>query len=73
MLKMFPRQCLFLFRQGAHVNRVDVLCESIISLKLAKERWGVDVDSETWGLIFFFRDMIELSVPVFVFVLNLRR
>ena len=29
MLKMFPRQCLFLFRQGAHVNRVGVLCESI--------------------------------------------
>jgi hypothetical protein len=62
-LKMFPRQCLFLFRQGRRINRVGVLSESIVSLELAEELWGMDVDGETWGSIFFFREMIELSIP----------
>lgn len=61
--KMFPRQCLFLFRQGGQINRVGVLSESIVSLELAEKLWGMDGDGETWGLIFFFREMIELSIP----------
>jgi hypothetical protein len=62
-LKMFPRKCLFLFRQGNYVNKIGVLDESIVDLKLAEHLWGTDKGGETWGLVFFFSKILNVSVP----------
>lgn len=62
-LKMFSRKCLFLFRQDNYINKIGVLNESIVDLDLAVQLWGKDKDGETWGLIFFFSTILEVSMP----------
>ncbi|SCX77000.1 hypothetical protein [Nitrosospira sp. Nsp13] len=62
--KMDWRQCVFLFRQGAIVNEAGVLIVIEVNEELAHHLWGQDSDGETWGIIFFFKELKSgLSIP----------
>lgn len=62
-VKMLPRRCLVLFRRGKSVYKCGVITEFMVNLELAEYLWGTDADGETWGLIYFLKDVKELSVP----------
>jgi hypothetical protein len=61
--KMNSRRCLVLFRRGTSIYKTGVIIESIESLPLAEKLWGVDRDGQTWGLIYFLKDIRDVSVP----------
>lgn len=61
-VKMLPRRCLVLFRQGASVYKCGVITEFMVNPELAADLWGTDADGETWGLIYFLKDVKKLSV-----------
>ena len=63
VVKMLPRRCLVLFRRGNVVYKCGVITEFMVSPELAEHLWGYDTDGETWGLIYFLKDVKDISVP----------
>jgi hypothetical protein len=61
-VKMLPRRCLVLFRRGASVYKCGVITEFMVNPELAAYLWGTDADGVTWGLIYFLKDVKELSI-----------
>ena len=62
-VKMLPRRCLVLFRRGSRVYKCGVIIEFAVNIDLAKYLWGFDTDGETWGLVYFLKNVKDLSVP----------
>jgi hypothetical protein len=62
-VKMLPRRCLVLFRRGNSVYKCGVITEFLVSIELAEYLWGNDIDGETWALVYFLKDVKDLSIP----------
>lgn len=62
-VKMLPRRCLVLFRRGATVYKCGVIIESVVNVKLAEHLWGFDTDGQTWGLVYFLKNVHDVSIP----------
>ena len=61
--KMHPGRCLVLFRRGGMVYKCGKIIELAGNIDLAEYLWGRDTDGETWPLIYFFKDIKDLSIP----------
>lgn len=62
--KMTPGQSLVLFRRGQKVFRMGIINDLEVNLGLASKLWGEDQDNQTWGIVYFLRQMREISVDV---------
>jgi hypothetical protein len=62
-IKMLPPRCLVLFRRGSVVYKCAVVTEIMVSLALAEYLWGTDTDGETWALVYFLKEVRNLSIP----------
>ena len=64
--KMLPRQTLVLFRRGQKIYRCAVIRDLFVKPVLAERIWGVDVDGETWSIIFLMPKTQEISLTASV-------
>lgn len=61
--KMLPRQCLVLFRRELSVYKFGVVSEWVVNPELAEFLWGIDADGETWGLVYFMKNVKNIAIP----------
>ncbi|HYW91593.1 MAG TPA: hypothetical protein VFA95_03880 [Gammaproteobacteria bacterium] len=60
--KVLEKRCLVLFRRGPTVYKCGVFVHWTINVPLAAYLWGFDSDNETWGWIWFFKRIWDLSL-----------
>lgn len=57
------RQSLVLFRRSRSVYKCGIVLQWVYNLELAEHLWGFDNDHQTWSLVFFLKEVKDLSVP----------
>jgi hypothetical protein len=57
------RQSLVLFRRNTMVYRCSVIFRWVFNPPLGEYLWGLDSDNQTWSLVYFMKDMKNLSIP----------
>ncbi len=57
------RQSLVLFRRNKAVYKCGVILSWIFNPALAEHLWGFDSDNKTWSLVYFMKDVKDLSIP----------
>lgn len=56
------RQSLVLFRRNTAVYKCGVILRWVFNPALAEHLWGFDNDNETWGLVYFMKDVKDISI-----------
>lgn len=57
------RQSLVLFRRNTAVYKCGVVLQWVFNQTLAEHLWGSDSDNQTWSLIYFLKDVKDISAP----------
>jgi len=60
--KMLPKSTLVLFRRANRIFRIGVISDLLINPELAERLWGLDVDGEAWGIVYFMEKVRNVSI-----------
>jgi hypothetical protein len=60
--KMLRKRCLVLFRRGSAIYKYGVMLDWVVNSELAEQLWGIDTDGESWGLVYFFKNVKDISI-----------
>lgn len=61
--KLFPDNCLVLFRQSNRVVLRGIATFRTFNERLALYLWGPDVDGQPWSLVYFLKSVKSIDIP----------
>ena len=60
--RLFPEDCLVLFRQGGRVVLRGVITYKMFNPALAKYLWGEDENGELWSLVYLLNHVVPVDI-----------